>query len=139
MKSWGSHQQLDGATTKYHTIGHHISNTFYALCIWSTLFPQSNLQLHYTHKSTRLRTSTTLSLCCLLWCTIIKNEKRTNTICFQFWSTIIKDQSKIYIKVRCFQINKMKRRNQWGTRRQGIQIEEARSWEHKNYKVQKDL
>ena len=69
----GSHQQLDAATTRCRTIRHLTPNMFYALTTQPNLIPQSNSQPRWTLKSMGLLTLTTFGLCCLLWCTIIKD------------------------------------------------------------------
>ena len=94
------------AITRHHTIGHRILNKFGTMLMRPTLFPQSNPRPHYTLKSTRVRTPTTLALCCLLWCTMFNDQfRRTNTACFSLWGTVVKDQRKNGVKAQGFWMN----------------------------------
>ena len=123
------HQQLDAATTQRHMTRH------------CTVLSRSNAKPHYTLKSMRMCTLTTLGLCCLLRCTIIKDRRRTYIACLRLWGTVIKDQRIIDVKARGFQythnreepMNNEKAKN---AKREG---EKLRCWEYENHKVQKYL
>ena len=110
-----------------------------ALQTCSTLCSRSQ---HSPHNHTilsnpqRLRTPTILGLCCLLWCTIIQDQRGINIACFQLWGTIMKDHRRSNVKDRGFKVN-IVQEEPLTTR--GQRGEKFRSWVYKNHRMQKDL
>ena len=86
-----------------------IPNTLHTLLTRSKLSPQLNPQPYYTLQSIRLRTPTTLGLCCLLQCIVIKEQRSTSTTCFSLRGNVLKDQRKIHVKARGLHVNTKQR------------------------------
>jgi hypothetical protein len=112
----------------------HVANTLPTVKSISTLHPQ-------IHKIAHLGcTPTTLGLCCLLQCTIMKDHRKAGTACLLLALTYRNERP---MKNQCqgsrFLGKHKSKRNQWITRRQRLRNEEVRSWEYENHKVQKDL